>query len=75
MIAEDVGPWLGFLWSLDTVAMIGSLPGPRDSPGQIVKGPAQPAGRGTLFYALVTTTELVATDVLGHLWPRDAPVS
>jgi len=55
--------------------MIGSLPGPRDSPGQIVKGPAQPAGRGTLVYALVTTTELVATDVLGHLWPRDAPVA
>jgi len=67
MITEDVGPWLGFVWSLDTVATIGSLPGPDDTPGQIVKVLLTLLGVGTLFYALVTATELVVTGELGDL--------
>src|SRR5215208_7108649 len=67
MITEDVGPWLGFVWSLDTVATIGSLAGPHDTPGQIVKVLLTLLGVGTLFYALVTATELVVTGELGDL--------
>jgi voltage-gated potassium channel len=62
-----VGPWLGFVWSLDTVATIGSLSGPHDTPGQVVKVLLTLLGVGTLFYALVTTTELVVSGELGHL--------
>jgi voltage-gated potassium channel len=67
MLTEDVGPWRGFVWSLDTVATIGSLPGPPDAPGQIVKVLLTLLGVGTLFYALVTTTELVVAGELGNL--------
>jgi voltage-gated potassium channel len=67
VVTEDVDPWLGFVWSLDTVATIGSLPGPHDTPGEIVKVLLTLLGVGTLFYALVTTTELVVTGELGDL--------
>ena len=49
------------------MATIGSLPGPHDTPGQIVKVVLTPLGVGTLFYALVTTIELVVTGELGEL--------
>jgi voltage-gated potassium channel len=67
ILTEDVGPWLGFVWSLDTVATIGSLPEPHDTAGQIVKVLLTLLGVGTLFYALVTSTELVVTGELGQL--------
>ena len=67
ILTEDVGPWLGFVWSLDTVATIGSLPEPEDTAGQIVKVLLTLFGVGTLFYALVTSTELVVTGELGQL--------
>jgi voltage-gated potassium channel len=67
ILTEDVGPWRGFVWSLDTVATIGSVPAPKDTPGEIVKVLLTLLGVGTLFYALVTTTELVVTGELGQL--------
>jgi voltage-gated potassium channel len=67
ILTEDVGPWLGFVWSLDTVATIGSLPEPHDTAGQIVRVLLTLLGVGTLFYALVTSTELVVTGELGQL--------
>jgi voltage-gated potassium channel len=66
-VAEDVSPWLGFVWSLDTVATVGSVPAPRDTAGDIVKVVLILLGVGTLFYALVTATELVVAGDLGNL--------
>src|SRR5919204_2926814 len=64
-ITEDVTVWNGFVWSLDTVATVGSVPAPRDTAGEIVKVALILLGVGTLFYALVTATELVVAGDLG----------
>jgi voltage-gated potassium channel len=61
---EDVSVWEGFVWSLDTIATIGSIPNPDDVGGQIVKIVLIVLGVGTLLYALVTATEFF---VAGHL--------
>jgi voltage-gated potassium channel len=61
---QDVSLWHGFLFTLDTVATVGSAPEPDDLPGQITKVFLIVLGVGTLFYALVTVTEFF---VAGHL--------
>jgi len=63
-LTEDRGVWESFEWSLDTVATIGSHPNPETIPGQIVKTLLIVLGVGTLFYGLVTVTEVF---VAGHL--------
>ncbi len=63
-LTEDVSLWRGFLFTLDTVATVGSAPDPPDLAGQIVKVLLIMVGVGTLFYALVTVTEFF---VAGHL--------
>jgi voltage-gated potassium channel len=64
VITENVSAWRGFLWALDTIATIGSIPDPPDVDGQIVKVVLIMLGVGALFYALVTVTEFF---VAGHL--------
>jgi voltage-gated potassium channel len=64
VIAQDVSVWQGFLWTLDTIATVGSIPEPDSLGGQIVKVALIILGVGTLFYALVTVTEFF---VAGHL--------
>src|SRR5919197_3466723 len=64
VLAEDVSAWRGFVWTLDTVATVGSVPEPDDAPGQSIKVTLIVLGVGTLFYALVTVTEFF---VAGHL--------
>jgi voltage-gated potassium channel len=66
-LVEDVSLFQGFVWSLDTVATVGSVPAPKDVGGEIVKIVLILLGVGTLFYALVTTTELVVSGELGSL--------
>jgi voltage-gated potassium channel len=66
-LTEDVSPWTGFVWALDTVATVGSVPAPSDTAGEIVKVLLILLGVGTLFYALVTLTELVVAGELGGL--------
>src|SRR3954452_23281693 len=66
-IAEGEGVWNAFIWTLDTVATTGSIAGPRDTAGEIVKVVLTFLGVGTLFYALVSLTELVVTGELGTL--------
>src|SRR5439155_893243 len=56
--------WNGFIWALDTVATVGSVPSPDSTGGQLVKVALIILGVGTLFYALVTVTEMF---VSGHL--------
>jgi voltage-gated potassium channel len=61
---EGTSVGFGFVWALDTVATVGSIPEPASSAGQIVKVALIVLGVGTLFYALVTVTEFF---VAGHL--------
>jgi voltage-gated potassium channel len=63
-LTEERGVWESFQWALDTVATIGSHPPPETVPGQIVKTLLIVLGVGTLFYGLVTVTEVF---VAGHL--------
>lgn len=64
VIAEGASIGYGFVWALDTVATVGSIPEPSDTGGQVVKILLIVFGVGTLFYALVTVTEFF---VAGHL--------
>src|SRR5262245_9573128 len=66
-LAEDVDPWRGFSWTLDNLATIGSIPEPQDTAGQIVRAVLTLLGVGTLFYALVSLTELVVTGELSSV--------
>src|SRR4051794_12461642 len=66
-IAEDRGLWDAFIWTVDTVATTGSIQAPHDTAGEIVKVVLTFLGVGTLFYALVSLTELVVTGELGTL--------
>jgi voltage-gated potassium channel len=64
VITEGTSVGFGFVWALDTVATVGSIPEPASTAGQILKVLLIVFGVGTLFYALVTVTELF---VAGHL--------
>jgi voltage-gated potassium channel len=67
-IFEDVSYWRGIEWSLDTVATIGSIPEPSSLGGDITKIILTIFGVGTMFFVLVTLTELfVAGDLSGLL--------
>jgi voltage-gated potassium channel len=63
-LTESAGLWESFQWALDTVATIGSHPNPETVAGQVVKVVLIVVGVGTLFYGLVTVTEVF---VAGHL--------
>jgi voltage-gated potassium channel len=64
VITEDASVGMGFLWTLDTIATVGSIPNPDSSAAQALKVVLIVLGVGTLFYALVTLTEFF---VAGHL--------
>ena len=66
-IAESENVWDSFIWTVDTVATTGAIQGPHDTAGEIVKVVLTFLGVGTLFYALVTVTELLVTGELGTL--------
>src|SRR4051812_9471554 len=64
-IFEDTSWWEGFMHSVDTITTIGSIPHPRTLGGEITNLVLIALGLGTLFYLLVTVTELF---VAGELW-------
>jgi voltage-gated potassium channel len=64
VITEDTSVGFGFVWTLDTIATVGSIQDPDGTGGRIVKVLLIVLGVGTLFYALVTITEFF---VAGHL--------
>ena len=66
-LSQNVSVWHGFLFSLDTVATVGSAPEPNDLPGQLTKVLLIVLGVGTLFYALVTVTEFFVAGHLGEI--------
>jgi voltage-gated potassium channel len=68
---EDVSYWRGLVWALDTVATVGSIPNPETLGGEITKIVLISLGVGTMFFALVTLTELfVAGDLSGLVEAR-----
>jgi voltage-gated potassium channel len=66
-LAEHESVWEGFVRALDVVATTGAVPEPSDTAGQVVKVVLTLLGVGTLFYALVTVTELFVSGDLGEL--------
>jgi len=66
-LAEDDDLWDAFVWSLDTIATVGSIPAPDTTAGQVVKVVLVVTGVGTLFYALVTVTEFFVAGHMGEL--------
>jgi voltage-gated potassium channel len=66
-LTEHVSAWRGFEWALDTISTNGSIPPPHSAGGQAVKTVLLVLGVGTLFYALVTVTEIFVSGDLAHL--------
>jgi voltage-gated potassium channel len=66
-LLEHRNAWDAFIWTIDTVATTGSIQAPQDAAGEVVKVVLTLLGVGTLFYALVSMTELVVTGELGTL--------
>jgi voltage-gated potassium channel len=66
-LQEQISPWRGFVWTLDTVATVGAISEPHDAGGQVIKVLLIVFGVGTLFYALVTATEFFVAGLLGGL--------
>jgi voltage-gated potassium channel len=71
VLSEDVSVWFGFVWTIDTIATVGSISSPQSVAGQVVKVLVIVLGVGTLFYGLVAVTEFfVAGHVTGLLNTR-----
>src|SRR3954471_8187451 len=66
-LAEHEHLWNSFIWAVDTIATTGAIRPPQDTAGEMVKVVLTFLGVGTLFYALVSLTELVVTGELGTL--------
>ena len=64
VLTEDVTAWFAFVWTVDTIATVGSLPSPETIAGQVIKVLLIVLGVGTLLYALVAITEFF---VAGHV--------
>jgi voltage-gated potassium channel len=63
-LTEEVSLWVGFLHALDVVATTGAYPPKHEVGVEIVRVLLTILGVGTLFYALVSVTELL---VAGHV--------
>jgi voltage-gated potassium channel len=57
----------GFLWTLDTVTTLGTIPEPRDTGGRVITAGLELLGIGTLFYALATVAEFFVSGQLSGL--------
>ena len=66
-IIEHVSPAYGFVWTLDTVTTLGTIPEPRDGAGRALQIVLEVFGIGTLFYALATVAEFFVSGRLSGL--------
>jgi voltage-gated potassium channel len=57
----------GFVWTLDTVTTLGTIPDPKDTAGRLVTVGLELLGIGTLFYALATVAEFFVSGQLSGL--------
>ncbi len=63
-LIEHTSVGYGFVWTLDTISTLGSIPDPGSTAAHVLKALLIVLGVGTLFYGLVTVTEFF---VAGHL--------
>jgi voltage-gated potassium channel len=63
-VSEHVSVWFAFLWTIDTIATVGSIASPETTGGQVLKLFLIFLGVGTLLYGLVAITEFF---VAGHM--------
>jgi voltage-gated potassium channel len=66
-ITEGTSVAYGFLWTLDTVTTLGTIPDPHDSGGRVLVVALELLGIGTLFYALATVAEFFVSGQLSGL--------
>ena len=66
-VAEKVSVAYAFLWTLDTITTLGTIPEPHDTAGRVVVVGLEIFGIGTLFYALVTVAEFIVSGQLSGL--------
>jgi voltage-gated potassium channel len=64
VVIEHTSVGYGFVWTLDTISTLGSIPDPHGALSHVLKSVLTIGGVGTLFYALVALTEFF---VAGHL--------
>jgi voltage-gated potassium channel len=65
--AEGTSIAYGFVWTLDTVTTLGTIPDPRDAAGRIITVALELLGIGTLFYGLATVAEFFVSGQLSGL--------
>jgi voltage-gated potassium channel len=63
-LVEGTSVGYGFLWTLDTVTTLGTVPAPRDTGGRIVVIGLELLGIGTLAYGLATVSEFFVSGQL-----------
>ena len=66
-IIEHVSLAYGFVWTMDTVTTLGTIPDPRDGAGRMLQVALEIFGIGTLFYALATVAEFFVSGRLSGL--------
>jgi voltage-gated potassium channel len=63
-IIEGTSVAYGFVWTLDTITTVGSIPIPADAGGRALKVGLELLGVGTLFYGLATIAEFFVSGQL-----------
>ena len=66
-IIAHVSPAYGFVWTMDTVTTLGTIPEPHDGAGRVLQVVLEIFGIGTLFYALATVAEFFVSGRLSGL--------
>ncbi len=66
-LTEGTSVAYGFIWTLDTVTTLGTIPDPKDAAGRIVTVGLELLGIGTLFYGLATVAEFFVSGQLSGL--------
>jgi voltage-gated potassium channel len=66
-LTEGTSIAYGFVWTLDTVTTLGTIPDPKDAAGRIVTVGLELLGIGTLFYGLATVAEFFVSGQLSGL--------
>ena len=66
-IIEHTSPAFGFVWTIDTISTLGTIPDPKDTGGRIVIVALELLGIGTLFYGFATVVEFFVSGQLSGL--------
>ena len=63
-LIEGTSVGFGFVWTLDTITTVGSIPNPHDSAGRALQVALELLGIGTLFYGFATVAEFFVSGQL-----------